>query len=249
MKMVSGWRRKYLLLWALGFMFILSIGCASTESQKLPTEAYSPRDPDPKVTLGPGDVLDVKFYYAPELNENQVVRPDGKISLQLIGEVDVQGKTPAELREELVQFYKTQLRRPEVAVIVRSLQNRRVYVGGEVKTPSLIPMPARLTALEAIMQVGGFNMATAELSNVIIIREHNGKFEGRALDFKQVLEGKPAPTFTLEPRDIVYVPRTKIVELNQWVDQYITRMIPNVGVTWLYDTSSGASTIGISGSR
>jgi len=249
MKKVSGWKRKHLLQGAMGFLFILSIGCASTEPARVPMASASPRDPDPAITLGAGDVLDVKFYYAPELNESQAVRPDGKIALQLIGEVEVQGKTPAQLREELVRFYKTQLRRPEVAVIVRSLHNRRVYVGGEVKTPSLIPMPGRLTALEAIMQVGGFNMATAELSNVIIIREHNGKFEGRALDFKEILKGKPAPMVTLEPRDIVYVPRTRIVELNQWVEQYITRMIPDVGITWLYNTSSGASTIGLSGSK
>jgi polysaccharide export outer membrane protein len=249
MKMVNGWRRKLLLPGAMGFLFILSIGCASTEPARFPTQAYSPRDPDPEITLGSGDVLDVKFYYAPELNESQMVRPNGKISLQLIGEVDVQGKTPAQLRQELIGFYKTQLRRPEVAVIVRSLNNRRVYVGGEVKKPSLIPIPGRLTALEAIMQVGGFNMATAELSNVIIIREHNGKFEGRALDFKEILRGKPVPMVALQPRDIVYVPRTKIVELNQWIDQYITRMIPNVAVTWLYNTGTRDSTIGVSGSR
>ena len=200
--------------------------------------------PPPKLTLAPGDVLDIKFYYAPELNESQAVRPDGKIFLQLIGEVDVLGKTPGELKEELVQGYAGQLRKPEIAVIVRSLSNRRVYVGGDVLRPGLIDIPHPITALEAIMQAGGFDYRRAEVSNVVIIRHKDGKRYGCALDFTGALSGKEFQPFFLEPQDIVYVPRNKISQVGLWIDQYINQIVPRVGFTYTAPLAGGA-TIGI----
>ena len=84
-------------------LFSTLLGCATVQPAKTPMEMAS--EPEARLTLGPGDVLDIKFYYAPELNESQTVRPDGKITLQLIGEVAVKGKAPAELQEELVRAY------------------------------------------------------------------------------------------------------------------------------------------------
>jgi protein involved in polysaccharide export with SLBB domain len=219
------------------FGIAITIGCQGTVPFMKPTETQPGRQP--KFTLGAGDVLDFKFFYNPELNDTQTVRPDGKIMLQLIGEVSAHGKTPSELQEELVKLYTPELKRPMVAVIVRSLYERRVYVGGEVKTPGLIPIPGSLTAFEAIMQAGGFNPATANLSSVIIIRHKDGKRYGGKLDFTEVLKGKEGPSFFLEPRDIVYVPRTAIVEVNQWVDQYINKMIPRTGFAASYPMGAG----------
>ena len=93
------------------------------------------------------------------------------------------------------------------------------------------------------MQAGGFNLQTAELKNVVIIRQRDGKHYGTVLDFQDVLKGKDERTFYLEPRDIVYVPRTKIADLNQWVDQYLTKMVPQVGL--IYTRPLGDGTVGI----
>ncbi len=216
------------------------LGCATVPAK---TALEMRSEQEPKLTLGPGDVIEIKFYYVPELNETQTVRPDGKIALQLIGEVEVQGKTPVEVREELVRFYTPQLKRPEVSVIVRSMANRRVYVGGHVNRPGLVDMPTRLTALEAILNAGGFDVRTAEVGNVVIIRHKDGKRYGCALDLRGALEGKEVQPFFLEPQDIVYVPRTKITQVNLWIDQYINRMIPRIGFT--FKTPVGESTIGI----
>jgi protein involved in polysaccharide export with SLBB domain len=185
-----------------------------------------------RVSLAPGDSIDVKFFYTPELNETQTVRPDGNIALLLVGEVRAEGKTPAELQEELVKRYSSHLRNPQVAVIVRSLEGRRVFVGGEVKTPGVIPMPGQLTAMEAIIQAGGFNMTAAEVENVVIIRFKERQRFGYMLNMKDALAGKDYQPFYLESRDIIYVPRTKIAEVNQWIDQYITKMIPQIN--WVY---------------
>ena len=214
------------------------LGCATIEPAKTPMELAS--TPPPRLALAPGDVLDIKFYYAPELNESQAVRPDGKIFLQLVGEIHAQGKTPGELKEELAQAYAGQLRKPEIAVIVRSLSNRRVYVGGDVLRPGLIDIPHPITALEAIMQAGGFDYRRAEVSNVVIIRHKDGKRYGCALDFTAALSGTEYRPFFLEPQDIVYVPRNKISQVGLWIDLYINQVMPRVGLTYSKDIGGGA---------
>jgi protein involved in polysaccharide export with SLBB domain len=195
------------------------------------------------VTLGPGDIIELKFFHNPELNDTQTVRPDGKITLQLVGEVTAQGKTPLDLRNELVKRYTPDLRTPEVMVIVRSLYDRRVYVGGEVRTPGLVAMPGPLTVLEAVIQAGGFDLRTANLKNVIIIRHKNGNRYGCALDLAGALKGKEFQPFYLEARDIVYVPRTKISKVNLWIDQYINKLVPRTGFVFSYPMGAGTVTL------
>src|SRR4030042_306695 len=139
------------------FLVCFRQGCQTIQPSKTPMEMASETivTPEPKLILGSGDTLDIKFFNNPELNENQAIRPDGKISLQLIGEVMANGKSPEELKEHLVKLYTPQLRKPDVTVIVRTLANRRVYVGGHVKTPGLLELRPQMTALEAIIQAGG----------------------------------------------------------------------------------------------
>ena len=248
MKHVYGWKVGQFIGIAIFVIFVLipALGCQTARPAKTPLEmsAEIASAPEPKLILGPGDVVDFKFFYNPELNDSQTVRFDGKISLQLIGEVMAQGKTPMELQEGISKLYASQLRRPEATVIVRSLANRRVYVGGFVRTPGLVEMRTRLTALEAIMQAGGFDMWRAEVKNVVIIRHKDNQRYGCALDFSGELQGKATQPFYLEPMDIVYVPRTTISKVNLWIDQYINQIIPKVGFTYLAPLGSGA-TIGL----
>jgi len=179
-------------------------------------------------TLKPGDQIDLKFYYTPELNDTQIIRPDGKISLQLLGDVDVAGKTPEQVRKELIAAYSSHLKNPDVAVVVRSVNERRVYVGGEVIRPGAIPIPGSMTVLEAIMDAGGFNLATAKPKSVVVLRRQGDKWQGTIVDLSPIDKAKPVPLYELEPRDIVYVPRTAIARIDQWVDQHINKMIPEI---------------------
>jgi protein involved in polysaccharide export with SLBB domain len=222
--------------------FILAAsGCAAKPAK---TALQMTSAPETNVILGQGDVIDTKFFYNPELNESQPVRPDGKISLQLIGEVMAAGKTPGVLQEELIKLYTPQLRKPEVTVIVRSLANRRVFVGGFVQSPGAIELRTRMTVLEAIMQAGGFDRWRAEVGNVVIIRHKDNKRYGCALDLTNALKGtEEAQPFYLEPQDIVYVPRTTISAVNLWIDQHINQIMPRIGVT--FSTPVGTSTIGL----
>ena len=224
------------------FLLLPLTGCSHPPPAKTAQEMQA--EIITETTLGPGDIIEVKFTYASQFSEALTVRPDGKIQLQLVGDVVADGKTPEALREELMTLCKPHLQHPELAVITRKLYQARVYVGGEVKTPGQIDMPGRMTPLQAIMQAGGFDMRSANVKNVIIVRHKHGQRYGCALDCRNALEGKEEkPLFYLEPYDIVYVPRTTIAKVNQWIDQYINKVVPETG--FMYQYNWARQTIGI----
>ena len=110
----------------------------------------------PVYSIQPGDQLDIKFFYNPELNENVTVRPDGVISLQLVDEIHASGLTPAQLDDLLTQKYSHELKKPMITVIVRSFAMQRVYVGGEVNRQGFVNLTAGMTPLQAVLEAGGF---------------------------------------------------------------------------------------------
>jgi polysaccharide export outer membrane protein len=205
---------------------------AHTVAPPLPGPPYHAAKPGPApgVRLRSGDVIEIKFAYAAQFDQTETVRPDGKIELPLAGEVVVQGKTPAQLREELMKRYSVQLKHPQLAVIVRGLYERRVYVGGEVKKPGPVLMPGEMTALEAVMDAGGFKRETAEAGNVVVVRNIDGHMIGMTIDLRGALKGEKTTPFSLEPRDIVYVPRTRIANLDLWIEQHLWKLLPPIGV-------------------
>jgi polysaccharide export outer membrane protein len=241
MKEVSGVTSKSLCFFLCACLIAcLPLGCGPRYHCE-PNPPYGVATPA-AVTLAAGDTVEVRFFYTPELNVTQTVRPDGKISLQLIGDVAVQGKTPAEVRQDLLARYASQLKAPDVAVIVQSFYQRRVYVGGEVLRPGVVQMPGSMMALDAIMEAGGFRLPQAEVKNVIVIRYRDDHRYGYCLDLKAALRGGEIRPFYLEPQDIVYVPQTRITDIGQWVDQYINNLLPRTGFVVLADT--GDTTIG-----
>jgi protein involved in polysaccharide export with SLBB domain len=172
------------------------------------------------------DHLAVKFYQNPDLNEEVIVRPDGKISLQLIGDVQAAGVEPAALAANIESGYRSELSVPRVSVLVRELGGR-VYVGGEVGKPGVVPLTANLTLVQAVQEAGGF-LETAHLSQVVLIRrDANGQPVGYALDVRPVIGGtKPAEDVPLQPYDVAFVPRSKIADVNLFVKQYIRDNMP-----------------------
>jgi len=178
------------------------------------------------LVLVPGDEVDVRFRYWPEFDDVQTIRPDGKISLQLVQGVDAAGKTPEELQEELIELYKDKIRDPDIVVIVRNLVNQKIFVGGEVQQPGLFDLRGRMTALEAIMLAGGFDTESAHLRNVVLIRHIDGKRYAGAMDMRAALSDPESESVLLQQNDIVFVPRTRIIQANQFVDQYFNQMVP-----------------------
>lgn len=162
--------------------------------------------------IKPGDKLSIKFFFNPELNESDlIVRPDGRLSLQLIHEVEAANLTASQLKHLLSERYKGQLKNPEIAVIVRSvLDEPSVYVDGQVKSPGVIKIVGTLNVLEAIALARGFNPDTAKKDEVIVIRrDQNGHTFVIKLDIAAVLSGEDlSQNIQLFPDDLVQVPRS-----------------------------------------
>ncbi len=231
--------KAMLCLLLLGLIAVLN-GCAHSPAGA-PAAAGPAAAAAPTASIGgglppyriqPGDALEVKFFYNPELNESVTVRPDGLISLQLVDEVLAAGLQPAELDALLTEKYARELKKPVVTVIVRSFGGQRVYVGGEVAQQGLITMAAGMTPLQAIMQSGGFKV-TAQPSETIIIRKGADR---RPVPFRidlnaQLEGGTPAEEFRLQPDDIVFVPKSTIAKLNQFVNQYVEQLFLFRGIS------------------
>ncbi len=205
------------------------VGCgahrATLNKEAEAVSQYSTIQKPPEYRIQAGDQLDIKFFFNPELNETVFVRPDGKISLQLIDDVQAAGLKPSDLDDVLTQKYSQELRKPVITVIVRSFTGQRVYVGGEVGEPGLVNLTAGMTALQAVINAGGFR-ETAKPSGVIVIRkgEDNRPVPIR-VDLKTAIDGEvPTEDFQLHPYDIVYVPKTWIAKANKFVNQYIERL-------------------------
>lgn len=202
------------------------------------TSTFPPPKINVPITLSPGDTIEIKFKYWPELDEVQEIRPDGKISLQMVGDVSVSGLTPEALTNQLTLMYTGKIKEPEIAVIVRTLVNNVVYVGGEVKNPQMIPYKTTLSLLDAVISAGGFNNRSAHIENVIVLRHAEGKRYAAIVNMSQRFDNETTEPFQLSPRDIVYVPRTKVDKANQWIAQYISEMIPDVPVYWMWRIDS-----------
>jgi polysaccharide biosynthesis/export protein len=226
--------------WIIGGLLLLAEGgCTSAQpASQAPAATVQP------AVLHSGDSIELRFFYDNELNVVQTIRPDGKITLELVGEIQAAGLTPTALASNLHDKYTEYLKHPDIAVFQRSSYSQRIFVGGAVNKPGILDMPDEMSVLEAIMASGGFNLLTANTSQVIIMRD-NGK-GGRiayALDMSGALKGEQTQSFMLQPKDIVYVPRTPIVDLDQFVLQYIGGLVPD-GLIYTKSFSGGA-TVGV----
>jgi protein involved in polysaccharide export with SLBB domain len=214
-------------------MVLFLWGCSSNQNAlKSETEKDFYVQSEPVYKIKPGDQLEIKFFYNPELNETVIVRPDGKISLQLIDEIDAAGVEPSILDKQLTERYASQLKRPEITVIVTAIGGHNIYIGGEVARPGLLNIASNITPLQAIFQVGGFR-ETAEPAETIIIRKgEDNKPVAIRVDLSKALYGSgTGATLALAPSDIVYVPKSAIAEANKFVNQYIEQLLLFRGVS------------------
>jgi polysaccharide export outer membrane protein len=174
-----------------------------------------------------GDNLTISFFNDPTLNEDVVVRPDGKITLQLIGDVEAAGLSPAQLDERLTQAFSGELIEPDLTVIVRQFATQVVWVGGEVRGPGVQQLQVGMTALNAIMGSGGFSPDARVTEVVIIRRGPDARPYGWRINMKKVLyDADMSGDVLLQPYDVIFVPKEKIVQFNEFVAKYIVGILP-----------------------
>ena len=161
--------------------------------------------PYASIKLIEGDALSITFPSSPDLNTTQRIRRDGKIDLKTVGEFPAAGKTPADLEKEILKLYEKDLVLKEVSVILQS-SSYPVFVTGSVMHPGKLMAERPMSALEAIMEAGGFDNAKANMQRVVILRNEEGQLKHYVLNLKAVLDGKSKQVFYLRPNDIVYIP-------------------------------------------
>lgn len=197
-----------------------------------------PEDMPPVVT-GPykvnvGDELAIDFFKTTDLNQTRVVGPDGEVFLTLIGRVNVLGRTVEDITSELNRRYAEEMVNPQITLSVSNFTGLTVYVSGEVLQPGEVPYRGGLSLVQAVFNAGGFTKR-ARWKEVLLIRRREGQPPvGTLINVKEILrDGQLANDVALAPLDVVYVHHSKIVGLNIFVEQVISRNIPQVG-PWLY---------------
>jgi polysaccharide biosynthesis/export protein len=201
---------------------LVGVACKPPDHVSIPRP--TPAEPV-RYAITPGDELDIRFYRTPELNVSVPVRGDGRIQLDLVGEIEVGGHSPEQVARELEARYGRELEAPRVAVLVKKF-GAQVYVGGEVKDPSRVEVGPGITALQAINAAGGF-VDRSMISWVILIRRTPTAFEGTRLALNEAVSGEdPSKDIELQPGDIIDVPKKPVVHLNIFVEQYIQKNLP-----------------------
>src|SRR5438094_6556044 len=187
----------------LAFLALAGAGCQTDAN----TTTFSGQAEVPRhVILASGDVVKLTFSSAPELNQSQKVRADGKLSLPLIGEVDAGGKTVGQLQSDLIQLYKPQLKTPEVTVSLEGSVTT-VTVSGAVAKPARLTFERPTTVFQAIMQAGGPS-EYGTLRHVRLHRIVNGVQTSQVFDLHGMLKGEATKPFYVRDADAIYVPQS-----------------------------------------
>lgn len=161
---------------------------------------------DPAYKIGAQDVLKIDVWREDQLTRTVPVRPDGKITLPLLNDIQAAGLTPMELTNIIREELKKYLTNPQVTVTVSEINSRRIYVTGEVTKAGAYQLLPHMTVLQALSGSGGFT-AFARIKGIYVLRNENGKPTKIPFNYKDAIAGKnPEQNIELQPGDVVVVP-------------------------------------------
>jgi polysaccharide export outer membrane protein len=171
----------------------------SAETSKAATQ-------DPNYIIGAQDVLDISVWKEPEVSRVVPVRPDGKISLPLLNDVQAAGLTPSQLAVQITVSLKKYVTSPQVTVIVTTINSQRIYIIGEVNRPGAFPMLPGMNVLQGLSSAGGFTQF-AKTKSIYVLRMEDGKQQKHPVNYKDVVSGKhPDQDISLKAGDTIVVP-------------------------------------------
>jgi polysaccharide export outer membrane protein len=199
----------------------------TAETAALPEIVIPDRDP---YRMSMGDEVNVRFFYYPAYNLSIKIRPDGYITVPLVGEVKAEGMKPSELETLIRNKYAEVLAEPEVSVIITDFADQRVFVFGEVNDPGAYALRGSATVLDAVAEAGGITYNGRTDSIILIRQQQDGMFEGIRVNLQDLLAGRSAENVALRQRDVIYVPMTFIAKVDVFVDQFFAKLTP----TWYF---------------
>src|SRR5262245_45772179 len=180
----------------------------AVKTPSAPAAAAAPAGitPPADYIIGPDDQLTIMFWREKDMSAEVIVRPDGKITLPLLNEVQASGLTPDQLRLKVTEEAKRYVEEPNATVVVRQINSRKVFITGQVGKGGAFPLSSTMTVLQLISMAGGLN-EYAKSSKISIMRTENGKQLRFPFNYKDVIEGKNLKqNIDLKPGDTVIVP-------------------------------------------
>jgi polysaccharide biosynthesis/export protein len=197
-----------LLTFAIGWItFAETAHCQAHQDPPKDAAAPAVKDPDSSYVIGDDDILAINIRNQEDFRQAVPVRPDGKISLPLIGDIQAEGQTPMQLQGKIVEKLRTYITHPDVTVIVQQINSKKFNILGRVVKPGAYPLSTSTTVLDAIAQAGGFQ-DFAKRKDIYILRENPDGSEIRfRFNYKDVILGmRREQNIKLEPNDTVVVP-------------------------------------------
>lgn len=191
----------------LMFLMIIAVSALAQVKTAEQNDA-SPRAAtnDPGYVIGPEDVLNIAVWKEPDFSGSVPVRPDGAISLSLLGDVAAAGKTPTVLADDIAAKLKKYIDEPRVTVIVTAINSRKVFLLGEINKPGPIALGPNMTVLQAVAAAGG-PTAYANSKKAYVLRTEQGKQVKLPFNYKEALRGGSAgQDIVLKAGDTIVMP-------------------------------------------
>jgi polysaccharide export outer membrane protein len=174
-----------------------------TASAKI-TPAASTSQAGPEYVIGPDDTLHIAVWREADLTASLPVRPDGKISLPLLDDVQAAGLTPKQLADSITEKLKKYVADPRVTVVVTAINSKRIFINGEVLHPGPMPMLPSMTVMQALSSAGLNQFA--KIKGIYVLRTENGKQQKLPVNYKKLLKGEIEQNYPLQPGDTIVVP-------------------------------------------
>lgn len=201
--MKRNWKLAMATLLLTGGLALAQAAATAPASASIPESGTSVAGPD--YIIGPEDVLHIAVWKEADLTATLPVRPDGKISLPLLNDVQAAGLTPMQLADSLTEKLKKYVASPRVTVVVSSINSKRIYLVGEVGHTGAVPMLPNMTVLQALSSAGLTQFANTK--KIYVLRAQNGKQEKLPVNYRKLVKGEQMEqNYTLQPGDTIVVP-------------------------------------------
>ncbi len=200
---------------AVPALLIAALALASASPAAAQVVIRSEDDPPNAYAIGIGDVIEISVWKSPELSVSVPVRPDGRVSVPLLGDIQAAGMTPLALKEQLAHDFKTYVTAPEVSVVIKEINSRKVFVTGEVKTPGSFDLQPRAKLMQILAMAGG--LTPYAKGRVIVLRDNRdgrestdkggGPDQRYEINIDAIVSGKrPQDNIILQPGDTLIFP-------------------------------------------
>jgi len=237
LKKVTGALFPILILFSINFNCSKPVTSSNVKPTVFQVPLYRPETQMPEYKIGVGDELEFKFFGNERFNEYVIVRPDGRITLQRVGDLYVNGMTPSVLDSLVTRTYSQIINAPDITIFIRKCSGKNVYVMGEVKMPGPYPLQNGLTLLQALA-LARWETNDANLKSILLLRRTNETtMAAQTINVSEMLrQNGTHDDLVLEGDDVIFVPRTFIADVEHFIRNYYDILLPPWQIFWQIQT-------------